>query len=164
MNAYILKRRYSLGVLIVLFLCFAIQLGGCAFRVKLVGEYDEITDRGLTELQQETSAFFAKIQSSSNSEASYEANKDFYYEVKGELSGLLQRAEIIESKLKRNPLTRNLNDLQLQFDDLALLHKTSPPAQALRSAEEAFNRSFAAIIEQMMYLKWNMEPPKSGGQ
>lgn len=137
---------------------------GCAFKVKLVGEYDEITDKGVSELHKKTAAFFSKLKSASGSEASYDANKEFYEEAQGDVAALILRAEVIEEGLKKNPLTKNFKDLQKQYEDLAELHKTSPPKKAVESAEKAFEQSFRAIIENLLYLKWYQTQPEAKKQ
>lgn len=154
---------YTLRITALLFLfAFSLtQISGCAFKVKLVGEYDAITDRAVTELHQMTSSFFEKLLNSSGEEASYEANRDFYDQVNGDVSALIIRAKVIEEGLKRNPLTRNFIDLQKQYEDLAELHMTSPSEEALLSAEAAFEQSFRAILEQLLFLKWNQKPKDS---
>jgi hypothetical protein len=135
-------------------------LAGCAFRVKLVGEYDEITDRTVSDLHRKTVSFFARLNSSSGHDVSYEANRSFYEDAQGDVSTLILRAKVTEEGLKRNPLTRNFEDLQKQYQDLAELHKTSPSLQIMRSAEDALQRSFRAIVENLMYLKWNQHQPR----
>jgi hypothetical protein len=139
----------------IIFIILAVQTLGCSFKVRLVGEYDEITDQAVTELYKKTKGFFLKLQRASGQEASYEENKGFYEEVQGDIAVLILRAEITEENLKRNPLTQNFKDLQEQYDDLELLHKTMPNKKALQSAEEALDRSFRAIVENLLYLKWN---------
>jgi len=141
--------------LFIIFIILAVQTVGCSFKVRLVGEYDEIIDQAVTELHKKTKVFFLKLQRASGQEAAYEANKGFYEDVHGEIAVLIVRAEVAEKGLKRNPLTQNFRDLQKQYDDLELLHKTMPNKMALQSAEEALDRSFRAIVENLLYLKWN---------
>ena len=133
---------------------------GCALKVKLVGEYDEITDKAVTDLNKKTASFFVKLKSSSEADASYEANKKFYDDAQGDVAALILRAKVTEEGLKRNPLTRNFEDLQKQYEDLAVLHKTSPNQKMIKSAEEAFEQSFRAIVENVLYLKWNQAQPE----
>lgn len=67
---------------LVLFLVIAL-LAGCALKVKLVGEYDEITDKAVTDLHKKTASFFEKWKASSGADASYDANKKFYEDARG---------------------------------------------------------------------------------
>jgi hypothetical protein len=141
-----------------------VLLGGCAFKVKLVGQYDEITDRAVTDLQKKTASFFSKLKTSTGSDVSYEANKKFYEDAQGDVSVLILRAEVVEEGLKRNPLTTNFRDLQKQYEDLADLHKTAPPRKAIEKAEQAFEQSFRAILQNLLYLKWNQAQPDAKKQ
>jgi hypothetical protein len=150
LNRLLLKKYLPFIILIIL----AVQTAGCAFRITLVGDYDEITDQAVTELHKITKAFFCRLQRASGQEASYEANKQFYEQAQGQIAALILRAEVTEKTLKRNPLTKNFKDLQQQYEDLELLHKTMPDKKALQSAEQALDRSFRAIAENLLYLKW----------
>lgn len=134
-------------------------VSGCAFKVKLVGEYDEVIDKSVTELQQDTVTFFAKLKSSKSPDNSWEANKEFYNDTKGKLSVLILRSEVIEKGLKRNPITRNFKDLQAQYNDFEQRHKKGLSKKYIESAEKAFLQSFRAIMENILYLKWNQSQP-----
>lgn len=145
------------GLLSVLLI---LLLAGCIPKVKLVGGYDEITDQAVTDLHRKTATFFAKLKTSAGADASYEANKKFYEEVQGDVAVLILRAAVTEEGLKGNPLTKNFENLQKQYEDLAELHKTSPPPKAMKSAEDAFDQSFRAILENLLFLKWNQDLPE----
>lgn len=134
-------------------------LGGCSFKVKLVGEYDEITDQAVMNLHKKTASFFAKLKSAAGSDASYDANKNFYEDALGDVAALTLRSKVTEVGLKHTPLTRNFEDLRLQYEDLAVLHKTSPDLKIIASAAAAFEQSFRAILENLLYLKWNQAQP-----
>lgn len=139
-------------------------LAGCALKVKLVGEYDEITDKAVTELHKKTASLFTKLKASSGVDASYETNKKFYEDAQGDVSALILRAKVIEKGLKNNPLTTNFEDLKKQYEDLAMLHKTTPGVDLIRSAEGAFEQSFRAIVENLLFLKWNQTQPETKKQ
>ncbi len=152
------KNGFISGVMVWLILISLIgSLTGCAINVRLVGDYDEITDNTVIDLHQKTASFFSKMKTDSGEEASYEANKNFYNDVQGDVTALILRAEVVEEGLKRNPLTRNFKDLQKQYSDLESLHKTSTSKKVFESAEKAFEQSFRAICTHIMYLKWNQE-------
>ncbi len=157
-----LKRRKlytAIAYLLPVFLTAAI-LSGCAFRVKLVGQYDEITDRSVTEIQQQTAAFFWKMKTASPEDAAYKTNKGFYDDVQGRITTLIRRSEVIEEGLARNPLTRNFKDLQTQYEELAAQHEKGFSSKYLQSAEKAFDRCFRAILAHILYLKWNQTQPQ----
>ncbi len=137
-------------------------LSGCTFQVKLVGEYDEILDKSVTELQELTASYFASLKFSEQGdpELSYKSNKAFYRHVQGKIATLIRRSEVIEQGLKRNPITSNFKDLQLQYADLATQHKKQNLSKRyIESSEKAFDQSFRAILENILYLKWNQSQP-----
>jgi hypothetical protein len=94
-------------------------------------------------------------------DGSYENNKNFYSEAKGEIKALITRAEFLEDGLKRTPLTDNFKDLLKQYDDLEVLHQTPLSKEVLAKAQEAFDQSFRAIVKHLVFLKWNQARPKS---
>lgn len=137
------------------------MLSGCALKVKLVGQYDDIVDKSTIQLQESTSIFFASMQSASDEERSYEANRQFYAQSQGKAATLIVRSEAIEAGLDKTPLTDNFKDLLRQFEELEQTHKeATPSAIYFSSAEQAFNQSFRAITEHLLYLKWNQEQPE----
>ena len=147
---------YFISVLLLISL-----ISGCALKVTLVGEYDQIIDKSVTELHQSTVTFFSKMKAASNADRTYSVNKEFYEDVDGKISTLIIRSEVIEEGLKRNPLTKNFKDLKEQYLELAKEHKKSPSKRYFESAEKAFNQSFRAILENLLYLKWNQTQPES---
>jgi len=90
----------------------------------MVGEYDEIVDKSVNDLQKSTTAFVSKLSNDMESETgSYEKNKQFYSDVKGIVTTLINRASILEDGLKKTPLSDNFENLLEQYDDLENLHK-----------------------------------------
>ncbi len=137
------------------------SISGCALKVKLVGEYDQIVDKSVTELQQLTVTFFTKMKTASDADRTYAVNKEFYADANGKISTLIARSEVIEEGLNKNPLTENFKELKNQYDELAKEHKNKPSKKYFESAEKAFNQSFRAILEHLLYLKWNQTQPES---
>jgi hypothetical protein len=150
------RNQYVVWLAAVLLVSF---LAGCAFKVKLVAEYDAIIDNAVNALHVKTVSFFAKLNSSSRAEASYEANKAFYQQAQGDVAALITRAKVLEDGLKAHPLTTNFEALKAQYDDLAALHKTAPAPALLKSAQDAFEQSFRAIVQHLLFLKWNQSQP-----
>lgn len=150
--------------LVVLFLVSL--AAACAFKVKLVGEYDEITDKAVSELHKKTASFIAKLKGSAGSDRSYSANKKFYEDVQGDVAALILRAKVIEEGLKGNPLTRNFEALKDQYADLEAQHKRASILSELyiRSSNEAFEQSFRAIVGHLLFLKWNQTQPEAKKQ
>ena len=158
MNRFIMGKciRQNNLILWIVSLFIIISLcSSCAFKVKLVGEYDGIVDKTVTDLQKETAVFFSKMQTAMPADTTYETNKDFYDNSLGKVSTLILRSEVIEEGLKRNSLTKNFKALELQFQELAKEHKKNPSKKYFESSEKAFNQSFRAILKNILYLKWN---------
>jgi hypothetical protein len=151
----------KISSLVIILIIAAVQTAGCTYRARLVGEYDEITDEAVTELHAKTKVFFARLTRASEHDRLYAANKIFYEDSQGDIAVLIVRAEATEKGLNKKPLTKNFKDLQRQYDDLELLHKTRPSKKALQSAEAAFDRSFRAIVENLLYLRWNQSKRKA---
>jgi len=151
--------RYLLSYIFLFTFISPFYFTGCsALKVKLVGDYDEIIDTSVNNLQKSTYSFISKLSSNIGTEdGSYEKNKQFYSDVKGELTAMIVRAELLEKGLKKTTLTTNLKNLQVQYDDLEQLHKSTINQVVLKSVQDAFGRSFRAIVEYIMYLKWNQE-------
>lgn len=153
------KSRLCLALKAFLLLIF-IGLIGCSFKVKLVGEYDCIIDTSVNSLQKKTTSFISKLSKNiGEDQSSYEKNKQFYCDVKGETTALIGRATVLEDGLKRTPLTDNFKELQKQYEDLELLHQMPLDKNVLQKAQEAFDQSFRAIVKHLIYLKWNQEQP-----
>lgn len=133
----------------------------CTLKVKLVGEYDEIVDNSIHQVESKTTAFLKKvIDNNGIGEGSYQESSEFYSEMRGEVQSLIVRSEVIETGLKRMPLTENFKELARQYDDLEILHKTAFNKDVFEKAQEAFEQSFRAIVKHLIYLKWNQEPPE----
>ena len=99
-----------------------LALTACSFNVKLVGDYDQITDQSIHDLQTSTAAFFGKAQQASDAGALdagfYASHQDFFAESRGGITALQTRAEVLEEGAKAHTLTQLLTDLELQFEDL----------------------------------------------
>jgi len=135
---------------------------GCALKVKLVGQYDEIVDKSVHQIESKTTAHIKKIiDNNGKDDGSYEQSKQFYSDIKGEVQALVVRSESLEEGLKKTPLTDNFKDLSKQYDDLETLHQTPYNKDVILKAQEAFDQSFRAIVKHLIYMKWNQEQPKN---
>lgn len=147
---------------LTLILAVAVLSSCGALKVKLVGEYDQLIDESVHQLASKTTSFISKLSSNiGKAEGSYAQNKNFYSEAKGEVSTLINRAEFLEEKLKRTPLTDNFKMLKEQYEDLEALHQTPLTKEILSKSQEAFDQAFRAIVKHLVYLKWNQEQPKT---
>jgi hypothetical protein len=125
----------------------AIAISGCA-TVKLVGDYDEQIDKGVTQLQKDVETFLVKLEATADKSTarveSYDKNKKFYEDAKVALSGLRVRADSLE----RNSITvRMLDRLSNNLSRLERMHEgglTKPEIEL--SIRGAMNSQFTAIL------------------
>jgi len=116
---------------------------GCA-SIRLVGDYDQQIDEGVTALQRQTEAFLVKLESvDGNMVAPYESNKAFYGEAKVAISSLRIRADATE----RNSLTvQMLDKLQTNLDRFKNDHEHGIAKGEMHLYRGAFNSQFTAIL------------------
>jgi hypothetical protein len=125
----------------------SIVIAGCS-TVKLVGDYDEQIDKGVTQLQKEVEAFLVKLESTADKPAdmveSYDKNKKFYEDAKVALSGLRVRADAAQ----RNSITvRMLDKLSNNINRLEGMHRDRlAKAEIDQSFRGGFNSQFTAIL------------------
>jgi len=108
----------------ILAVLLATMIGGCA-TIKLVADYDEKIDVGVTELHKLTEEFFIKLESTAKEDndkvEAYTSNKEFYEDAKLKISTIRLRADSIQ----RNSLTvrmldkllNNINRLESDHDE-----------------------------------------------
>jgi len=140
---------------LVAFALFA--LAGCT--VKLVADYDEQIDKGVTELQKDTEAFLVKLESNAGTPAAeYKANRKFYDDAKVAISSLRVRADAIQ----RNSLTvRMLDHLQNNMDRLAHDHAEGIGKEEIALYRGGFNSQFTAILTFELAKKRGQQPSDS---
>lgn len=138
------KRTLLLSVVtLCLFSCNAVHL---------ISEYDDVTDKSITALQEKVSSFFVDMSENLGTEkANYTHYQPFYREVKIRLTSLQIRANAME----KNEITQEqLRALKQLMNELETMHKTGFPNQAaLDISEQACNRAFTAILKLQLALK-----------
>lgn len=139
-------------------LLLALFLSGCS-AIRLAGDYDEQTDRGVTALQRNTESFFVRLESVDGDRAApYAANKAFYGQTKVAISSLRIRADAME----RNSLTvRMLDRLQANFDGFAADHREGIHKQELPLYRGGFNSQFTAILSFELAKKRGEKPDEA---
>lgn len=132
-------RKIYLAALFLL----ALLLSGCS-TVKLAGDYDVQTDRGVTALQKDMETFLVKLESvDGEMVAPYGLHQSFYGKTKVAISSLRIRADALE----RNSLTvRMLDRLQSNFDRLAADHREGIHKKELPLYRGGFNSQFTSIL------------------
>lgn len=91
----------------MLALCLA--LSGCA--VKLIGDYDDVIDRGVTDFQQAAATYLSRLETQPNTPYS----QAFYDDAHGRLAALRSRAA---ASFKKDILVQQIDALRRTVDDL----------------------------------------------
>jgi hypothetical protein len=133
-----LRRALQLTVL-------AVTLAGLGCQIKLVADYDEITDRSVMALQREFERFFIDVERNLYTlEADHGNYIGFYDEVRAELGVIRVRA----AARPKNEITVEQLDLVAQnVDNLEELHKLGfESPEELEPLRAAFQQSFQAIL------------------
>jgi hypothetical protein len=133
------------------FLIISLLFFSCS-SIRLIQEYDSISDNKITSLQEKTSRFFVKAERQiQQSQFSYDSFINFYDDLKTDINVLLVRSRAIQ---KTDIIQKQLNSLLIQINTLEELHK-----KKIRSTEElepiknAIENSFTAIIQLQLALK-----------
>ena len=130
--------------IIAISLILTISVFGCS-SIQWIAPYDHKIDESVTNLQKMTAQFFTKIERHGGSEPEdYKNQTTFYDDARVALSGILVRAGAVSN----NRLTlEQLEILHKQFRKLEEDHqKSGIPKAAVPQLEEAFNRTFRAIL------------------
>ncbi len=129
---------------VVLPLALALATAGCT--IKLISDYDETTDRAVTQLQRKVDGFLVDIQRKAGTpEAEYAKNAKFYDETRVDVDAIRVRAQA----MPKNDITvQQINLVQNSLDNLEKLHKlgfSSP--EEIAPLRTAFDTSFTAILK-----------------
>jgi hypothetical protein len=139
--------QLSIRANITLLAFLAVLSATCA--VRLIGDYDDTIDKGVSDLQQRAALYFAKLQSTPDTP--YDAA--FYDDIDSRLVVLKSRA----TSLAKYPLiVEQLTNLKQQFDTFQKLDKSSArpfPSAAVTDAESAINVSVESILKIELALK-----------
>jgi hypothetical protein len=101
-------------------LAVALALSACK-PVRLVGAYDDILDRDMTDLHTKIVSFVGRMETlSGKPEGTYDANATFYSDVKGSIASLELRARLQE---KNEVTVKLLDELAHDMDNLRTLHE-----------------------------------------
>jgi hypothetical protein len=135
------------------FVLAALLLAGCAVRV--IGDYDDTIDKGVTDVQQKAELYLAKLQST----PSTPYDQAFYDDINARLAVLKSRA----ASLPKYPLiVEQLANLKSQFDKLQQLDKSSArpfPSAIATDAESAIAVSVESILKLELALKRGQGAP-----
>lgn len=120
--------------------------------IRLISEYDEITDKTVTALQEKVAAFFVKISDQVGSnQANYANHIQFYEDAKVDLNILKTRADAID---KNKIVQEQIAELTKMVNNLETLHKIGfSNREQLMILQQPFNSAFTAIIKLQLGLK-----------
>jgi hypothetical protein len=151
-RASLQKRSLIIGTVLALTVA-AFLFTGCA--VKLIGDYDDTIDTGITDVQQKAELYFAKLQSTPDTP--YDQN--FYDDIDSHLAVLKSRAVVLP---KNDILVTQITNLKAQFDDFEKVDKISPrpfPAIAVTSARSGIETSVESILRLEFAMKRGGKSP-----
>lgn len=145
---YILTLNRKIPVFLSIIILF---LSSCS-SIRLISDYDEITDKTVTALQEKVTMFFVKMESEiGTDQAKYENYKQFYQDAKVDLTTLKIRADAID---KNKIVQEQVAELTNMLGNLEKLHKigfNSP--ELVKPLEQPFNSAFTAITKLQLGLK-----------
>lgn len=128
-------------------LLMSLAIGGCV-SVKLIGNYDEHIDKGVTQLQKDVETFLVKLESSAASPGdkveSYDQHKKSYDDFKVVISGLRIRADSMELK---SITVRMLDKLSSTLAGLEDMHRGGLAKAEIKPIRGALNTHFTAILK-----------------
>jgi hypothetical protein len=131
---------------------------GCT-PIKLVSDYDDVIDKGVSAVQRDTETFLVKLESSPGDErapvAGYEANVPFYRDMKVSVSALRVRADATD----RNSLTvQMLDKFQSNMNAFEAAHKEGMKKYEVPYFRGGFNSQITAILTFELAKKRGEKP------
>lgn len=139
-----IKRGNQLAVLCLCLLPVSLAATGCV-SVRLIADYDQKIDDGVTALQKKTEAFLIGLERTCQTpEGAYGKHVSFYDEAKVEISALQVRADAIAL----NTLTsEQLTLLKNSFAEMEEQHKKGFTPLVVAKTRELLNTHFTAILK-----------------
>lgn len=137
------RQLRKFGVLVLL-IFFVLTIAACA-HIQLIAPYDERIDKGITELQKNTTEFFVGVERKGSSDKNdYKNYVKFYDDSKVASKSLLIRAGAIAQNKKTEQqikiLIEKYKTLEEQHKTIGLSSQTIPPL------ESSFDQIFHAIL------------------
>jgi len=133
---------------------------GCT--VKFVSDYDDITDRAVTDLQLRTQTFLLKAEETAGTPAGeYASNTDFYNDARAAIQSIRLRAQAIP---KNSITVAQLDSLDANFGRIRELHRGAGPKGLTPAILDPIigplNTQFKAIIKWELAKKRGLDPSK----
>jgi hypothetical protein len=148
---FMLRKRASILVVIA-----ALTAASCA--VRLIGDYDDAIDKGVTDIQQKAEEYWAKLQST----PATPIDQSFYDGINASLAVLSSRAK---SSPKYTIIVQQVALLKSQFDDFQKVDKLAqrPIASVafITSGQAGIEVSIESILKLELALKRGSTSPPS---
>lgn len=132
---------------VIMLMCVA----GC-LSVKLISDYDEETDKSVTQLHKKVETYFENLQSSlTKGEGAY--NNDYekvYTDIRVEISAIRMR---VAARSKNEIQLQQVDLLSENWDKLEKLHKLGLTTGSIAPLHTAFTVGFTAILKLEMAKK-----------
>jgi hypothetical protein len=144
--------RTRTAAFLVLLAVYAI-FSGCT--VTLIGDYDDVLDKAITDVQQTADAYFSKLIANPNSPY----DQTFHDGMRARLIVLQSRAATLP---KYAIISEQIANLKTQFDNFQQLDKTSGRpigTGVVNSAESSVDTSVESILKLEIALKRTGKPP-----
>jgi hypothetical protein len=126
-------------------LTLVILCGGCTLR--LIGDYDDIIDKGMTDFQQKLEAYLSKRAADPN--ATYD--QTFYDDVNARLTAMRSRAQ---ASFKKDILVHQMDDLIATVADLQKADKAGKLTPAfIQGARTTLSVEIESILKLELALK-----------
>jgi hypothetical protein len=153
------RRSWSITAFVGLAIT-GILVTGC--HVRLIGDYDDTIDKGISDIQQRAELYFSKMQSNPNTPY----DQSFYDDIRSRLATLRTRAA---ASFKKEILVQQISELQKQFNDFQKLDQAASrpiSASIVTAAESAINVSVESILKLELALKRGAPapPPPTGAK
>jgi|GEM_PF-878153 len=140
------RRRRSIVGFAVLWIA-VMSLAACT--VRLIGDYDDSIDKGITDIHQKAELYFAKLLSTPNTAL----DQSFYDGISANLAVLKSRAASLP---KYEIVVEQIGNLKSQFDSFQALDRITPrpfPKAIVTSAESGIAVSVESILKLELALK-----------
>lgn len=120
--------------------------------IRLIQEYDSISDNRINSLQEKTAKFFIKLDRQfGKQDLNYDNFISFYDDSKADINVLLVRNRAL---YKTSITQQQLESLLVQFNSLELLHKKGfNSKEEINIIKSAIENSFTAILQFQLSLK-----------
>jgi len=133
-----------------------------ACTLRLIGEYDEVIDRSLTEFQQKTEAFLSRLELAQGTpQAAFDKNTDFYTEAAAAINTMRVRAN---AQPKKEILVEQLDLLKKSLEDLKKLHQLAGPNGLTQGPIEDIRSAMETHIESILKLELALKRGKNSAR